>query len=52
MAACGSHFATRRFEHTIAYISRTARDSSLKFGMQNISIDANFIQNRKSMDVM
>ena len=33
MAACGSHFATTCFEHIIAYISRTARDNPLKFGM-------------------
>ena len=33
MAACDCHFATTRFEHIIAYISRTARGSSMKFGM-------------------
>ena len=34
MAACGGYFATTRFERIIAYISRTVRDSSLKFGMR------------------
>ena len=30
---CGGYVDTSRFEHIIAYISTTACDSSLKFGM-------------------
>ena len=52
MAACGRHFATTRFEYIIVFISRTAHDSSLKFGV-HINLNRHYqIQNKKSIDMM
>ena len=38
MAAYGGHFTTTCFEHIIAFISTTAFDSSMKFGMHILYI--------------
>ena len=54
MAACGHHSATARFEHIISDISRTARDSSLKFGI-HIHLNSQQLHvypNKKSIDMM
>ena len=48
----GWHFATARFEHIIAGISRTACDSSMKFGMHTHLNEGYLYQKQKSLSIL